>query len=226
MQTIIGNSSQITDSSAQHLLTLARLRSVSLTSFDNITDEGLIQLIVGHKCLNEVRVKECPSVSDATLNACIFATRCDPSRQLKIHFCDNRPTKMKKTQLPNNLQVVFEENTRLASEKNYIYLIRIIPRNQKWDPNRSTKIIERFLCLELIITCLSAVQYSWHHFFSDAIINYILINTLNKLLLLNCKRTLILSDKRQSKIEGVLRYKSYLNLAFSRKAKRILFPSE
>ncbi len=75
---------------------------MSLTSFERITDEGLIHLISRHPALDYIGIKETSSISNATLNACIEVAKSDPKRRLSIFFAETKISKPKLTQLPHN----------------------------------------------------------------------------------------------------------------------------
>lgn len=121
-----GNSPTITDKGLNKLAECKQLRSVSLTSFDQITDSGLISLISQHGGLDYIGIKETTSISNATLNACIELARSNPSRRLSISFAETKISKPKS--LPQNLKVVFEETRprRMSDEPSAMKMIAVV----------------------------------------------------------------------------------------------------
>mgnify|MGYP002649519727 CR=1 FL=1 len=81
-----GNSTQITDTGVMELARLRHLESLSLTSFEGITDVSISRLVPELVNLRQLCLRENAQLTIRTLDACVEAAAANPQRQLNVHM--------------------------------------------------------------------------------------------------------------------------------------------
>ncbi|KAH9396193.1 hypothetical protein TYRP_019946 [Tyrophagus putrescentiae] len=83
---LAGNSTQITDTGVMELARLRHLESLSLTSFEGITDVSISRLVPELVNLRQLCLRENAQLTIRTLDACVEAAAANPQRQLNVHM--------------------------------------------------------------------------------------------------------------------------------------------
>lgn len=81
-----GNSQQITDTGVMALARLGHLESLSLTSFEAITDTSIGRLVPELVNLRQLCLRDNAQLTIRTLDACVEAAAANPNRQLNVHM--------------------------------------------------------------------------------------------------------------------------------------------
>lgn len=106
----IGNSSGITDASIKQLAMLENLQSISLSSFECITDSSLIHLVTKSKSLESISIRESDLITNQFMIELIKFAKSNPLRQFRVSLSETKINKPDK--IPTNLKLIFEDNQR------------------------------------------------------------------------------------------------------------------
>jgi len=86
MKSLVGNSPFITDQGIACLARLANLETLSLTSFDAITDKSINALVMKLKQLSNLCLRDNCKLTIRTLEACVEVANANPNHTLNVHL--------------------------------------------------------------------------------------------------------------------------------------------